>query len=214
MPDLARGAVLEPLLQELHAPRDLVELPDAGVLVDRVLDDREQRSDLLAPFLHAGGVRGGSRRLVAVALEVLRIAAVQGRRSLLVVRGGRQRDRRAVLLALLRRPVGPADVLAQERERLVELLEPPDVFDRQTVEELALDRPVDVLGIAGGHRGGKAAEVLDHVLGLLGDAREPRLLAEHVEEARLAEEELRLPARPEARRRVPYDREPEPTVPR
>ena len=64
----------------------------------------------------------------------------------------------------------------------------------------------------GRHRGGKAAEVLDHVLGLLGDAREPRLLPEHVEEARLTEEELRLPARPEARRRVSYDREPEPTL--
>ncbi len=35
---------------------------------------------------------------------------------------------------------------------------------------------------------------------------------EHLEEARLAEEELRLPTRPEPRRRVSYDREPEPTL--
>ena len=194
VPDLARGAVLEPLLQELHAACDLVELPDAGVLVDRVLDDREQRRYALAPLLHAGGV-AAEPPLVAVALEVLRVVAVQRRRSLLVVRGGGQRDRRAVLLALLapaswprrRARASSASVSSSFSSR-------PTCVDRQPVEEVALDRPVDVDGLAGRHRRDEAAEVLDHVLGLLGDAREPRLFAEHVEEARLTEQELGLPA--------------------
>ena len=78
--------------------------------------------------------------------------------------------------------------------------------------EVVLHRPVDVLDGPAREGRDEAAEVLHDVVGPLGEAGEPRLLAERDDEARLAEEELRLPGRPEPRSGMAHEGEPEPAL--
>jgi hypothetical protein len=99
------------------------------MLVDGVLDDRNERRHALGPHLHPGRVVGRRHRLVAVPLEVLRVVVVQRGCRLLVVCGRGERDGRAVFLALLRRPVLAAHLLAEECERVVQLLQVPHMLD-------------------------------------------------------------------------------------
>ena len=101
-------------------------------------------------------------------------------------------------------------VRREQRQRRVEPLDPADVVERQLLDERVLDRPVDVLARAAAERGDEAAEVLEDRGGILGQAREPRRRAEPLDEARLAQQQLGLPARPQPRGGVAHEREAQP----
>ena len=58
----------------------------------------------------------------------------------------------------------------------------------------------------------KRAEVLDELAGSLGQPREPGSSPNSLDEARLAQQQLGLPGRPQARRRVAHEREAQPAV--
>ena len=105
-----------------------------------------------------------------------------------------------------------ADVRAQQRERLVDPLDAADVGERELGDQVVLDGPVDVLALAAAERGDERAEVVDDLARRPRHAREPRRVAEVVDEARLAQQQLRLPARPQPRRRVAHEREAQPAV--
>ncbi len=211
MPVLPRLRPLDLPLEVLDPARHAVELADPRVLLDGVPEDGKKRRDLSAPRLRSAGAGRGRICLVTVVLEVLRVPAEEDRASRVVIGEGRERKGNAVLAARGRGDLA-AEVLGQECEGLVELLDPPDVVQRQLLLEIALHRPVDILGLAAGKGGHEAAEVLDHLEGLVGQAGEPRLLAEARDEARLPQEDLGLPGRPEPRARVTDDREAKPAV--
>ena len=198
-------------LEVLDPARHAVKLTDPVVLLNGVSQDGQERSDLRAPFPLCVRVRRGGLRVVAVVLEVLRIAGEQDRSGLVVVGKGRKRQRDAVL-APRGRPEVAADVLGQEREGLVEPLDPPDVVEGQLLREVVLDRPVDILHIAARKRLHEPAEILDDLERLLGQARKPRLLPELLDEARLPQEDLGLPGRPEPRRGIPHHGEAKPAA--
>ena len=122
-------------LEVLDPARHAVKLTDPVVLLNGVSQDGQERSDLRARFPLSVRVRRGGPRVVAVVLEVIRIAGAQDRSGLVVVGKGRKRQRDAVL-APRGRPEVAADVLGQEREGLVEPLDPPDVAEGQLLREV------------------------------------------------------------------------------
>ena len=201
----AGGPGLELRLGGVHALGatlgERVELPDAQVLVDRAA---QQRQDRLGPALPVGArARLGRHVVVAVARQVGAVAAPHDGGGRVVVRAGRQRQRAGV--PSRRRRGGDAGVGVQQRDRVRQPLGATDVPERQLRDEVVLDRPVDVLGVAGAERRDEAAEVLDDAGRRLRDAREPRLLAVERHEARLAEQQLGQPARPQALPGVAHD---------
>jgi hypothetical protein len=86
------------------------------------------------------------------------------------------------------------------------------VVERQLPGEVALHRPVHVLGGARRQGADEAPEVLDDVRRIVGHAREPGRVAHLLDEPRLAQQQLRLPGRPQARPGVADEREAQPAV--
>ena len=87
------------------------------------------------------------------------------------------------------------------------------MVERQLAGEIVLDRPVDILDIPLEGRAAtnrrKSSTISSWVLG---QAREPRLVAELLDEARFPQEQLRLPGRPKALAGVADDGETKPAI--
>ena len=216
MADLAPARALEAVLRRLRPPRaplgEPVQLPEPGVLVDRGAQQREHGRDALLPGGRDGWIGAARRRRVAVGREVDAVPLPEHRGGRRVVRARRHRQRAAVLApgAGGTAPVG--DVGLERGERVAEPLDAADVVERELGDQVVLDRPVHVLRLAPAEGGDEAPEVLDQVGRPLGHAREPRLVAERLGEARLAQQELGLPARPQAGRGIAHEREAQPAV--
>ena len=209
-------AVSSRVLGGLRAPRRAAararcSCPSRSRSPIAIRSEREQRRDASVP------VRGSAAGRARAARSRRRRSRARGARSSTasggrVVGARRQRQRRLVLAAV-GAARGPRGVRVQPRERVAEPLDAADVVERELGDERVLDRPVHVLGRAAPERGHEAAEVLDQVAaGSLGHAREPGGVAERLGEARLAQQQLGLPARPQPGRRVAHEREAQPAV--
>ncbi len=182
MPELARGAALESLLQELHASCDLMELPDARVLVDGVAEKRKQRLGRIGPSIELALI---VRRGVAVMLKVWLVTVDQdlAARPVVYTRGYRQGC--AILAPRLELDV-ETQVLAEKVEGLAQGLDLANVAQRQLGSEIVLHRPVDIVDLIARENGDEASKVVNDLARIIGESGKPRFSAEVGHEPRLA----------------------------
>ena len=214
-PTLARGAVARAARsRDWTRRRDAVKLPDAVVLFDRVSQDRAAaerppRSIPLCVRVRRGGLRRRSRSARSPPHT-----GEQDVRGLVVVTAGRKRQRRAVLAPRLRRPDGRG---RRARDRSASVSSScsirPTWSSGSCVGRSCWTAQWTSSTSPPGERrrrsGGNPRRSRAGCSGRRGNhGSSPNI----VDEARLAQEELGLPGRPEARRRVPHDGEAKPAV--